>query len=285
MTHRVASSLQLHFTRSQPDGPTQLRLTRQDPPQRVIRAFTGTQGEAVVHLHNLSGGILGGDALHLSIEAGENTRAQVTTTSSTRVYRHRSGLPPASQVTQLRVGPGALLEYLPDSLIPFAAARYQQRTCIELAEDSGLFYWDVVAPGRKAAGECFRYDQLVMELDIYAQGQPVLLERVDLTPATRPVSSVALLGEYDYWGTLIICRTGIAPALWLKLESELDSLARQLTRPGEILWGASTLVAHGVVVRVLSKEHAAIAKGLFCFWQQAKRLLYGLEAVPPRKIY
>ncbi len=49
-------------------------VATQDPPWRAIRAFQNGQRQAVVHLHNVSGGILSGDSLHLSIEAGAATR-------------------------------------------------------------------------------------------------------------------------------------------------------------------------------------------------------------------
>ena len=83
---------------------------------------------AVAHLHNLSGGVLGGDQLALAVTVEAQAQAQVTTTGrDTRVYRHRPG-PDATQRTSLRVGAGGLLEYLPDTLIPYAGARYRQQS-------------------------------------------------------------------------------------------------------------------------------------------------------------
>ena len=63
----------------------------QEPPWRAIRAFPNPQHQAVVHLHNVSGGILSGDSLCLSIEAGPSTRVQVTSVGATRIYRQRAG--------------------------------------------------------------------------------------------------------------------------------------------------------------------------------------------------
>ena len=280
----VNSRLHLRFWHAH-DNQTKLQLVAQEPPQRIVRAFDSPDGMAAVHLHNLSGGVLGGDRLDLTVEVDEGAAAQVTTTGATRIYRHRPTLPDARQTTRLQVAAEGLLEYLPDAIIPFAGARYDQRTQIELGEDAGLFYWEVVAPGRKAAGELFAYEQVRLDLDLHVTGEPVALERFVLQPALRPLDSPARLGPYHYFGTFYICHSGDYADGWRALEAELDELARALTRPGDLVWGVTCLAAHGLVVRALSMTHAPIAAGFLQFWQRAKCRLYGLDAVPPRKLY
>jgi urease accessory protein len=52
-----------------------------------------------------------------------------------------------------------------------------------------------------------------------------------------------------------------------------------------MIWGASSLPAHGVVVRGLSLNHRMLAAALPLFWGLARRRLYGTAAIPPRKVY
>lgn len=52
--------LQLSLRAAAAGQPSQLIVQRQEPPLRVVRAFAAADGTAVVHLHNLSGGVLGG---------------------------------------------------------------------------------------------------------------------------------------------------------------------------------------------------------------------------------
>lgn len=281
----VYGSLGLRFRRGQENGPTRLLVEEQTPPLRVVRAFAGDDGMAVVHLHNISGGVLGGDQLHLAAALDAGAQAQLTTTGSTRVYRRREGYGPAVQSNRFVVGPGALLEYLPDSLIPYGDSRFRQTTRIDLADDAGLFYWEVLAPGRTARGEEFAYAELEMALEIYGQGTPLVLERLRWQPDRHDLRSPARLGEYGYYGVLYACRVGVAEERWLALEGELHALAEERSRSGEALWGVSTLPAHGLSVRVLSRNSRAIPPGLTAFWQELKQKLYGREAVPPRKVY
>ena len=44
---------------------TRVDITAQRPPLRVVRGFQQEDGSALVHLHNISGGVLGGDQLTL----------------------------------------------------------------------------------------------------------------------------------------------------------------------------------------------------------------------------
>lgn len=262
-----------------------MRVREVQQPLKVVRAFDAGDGAALVHLHNVSGGILGGDQFELNFHVAEGARAQITTTSATRVYRARQGQQPAVQHVAVQVAENGLLELLPDPLIPFAASDYEQRTVIDLAEGGGLFWWETVTPGREARGEVFAYEQLKIQTEIRACGVPVALEHFSLRPRHDALTSIVRLGQYRYFTTFYICRAGVPNEVWTALERELTELAVELSYAGTLLWGASTLTAHGLVVRGLSTDGLGITSGLNVFWKAAKQSLYGIEAIPPRKVY
>ncbi len=285
MKHRVEGRLGLYFSFEPTNQRTVMRLLEAQPPLKVIRAFEAGYGAALVHLHNVSGGVLGGDHLTLQARVGESAHAQITTTSATRIYRNRVDMPPSYQLNELSVAENGLLELLPDPLIPFAQSSYQQRTVIQLADSAGLFWWETITPGREARNECFDYDLLGLEVEIQAKGRPIALEFARLEPKVHPLSSVARLGDYRYFSTFYICKVGLPAAQWTALEAELGQMAGQLTRANETLWGVSTLVRDGLVVRGVSCEGRSLNSGLLAFWQAAKQRLYGQIATPPRKVY
>jgi urease accessory protein len=210
---------------------------------------------------------------------------QLTTTGATRVYRPRATAAEARQRTCLTVGAGGLLEYLPDPLIPFAGARYWQQTEIALADDAGLFYWEILTPGREAHGETFAYERVRLDLDLTAAGRPLLLERMVLEPARRPLTATVRLGPFRYLGSLYLCRVGQPATRWIDLEAELSSLAGQLSNDTGTLWGVSALRSDGLVVRAAGQTSRQIQAGFVQFWQCAKQALYGAAAYLPRKIY
>lgn len=264
-----------------------MRVHTEQPPLRVIRAFELADGAALLHLHNVSGGVLGGDVLEVRADIGAGACVQLTTTGATRLYRNQAKRVGSTQRNDLRVGEGALLELLPDPIIPFAGSKHQQITRIELGADAGLFWWEVLTPGREARGEHFAYQSLALDAEIISsgRGRPILLDRLHLEPAARSPQSVARLGDYGYYATFVICRTGLPSGAWERHEADLMALVESLSQPGHTMWGVSTLAADGLVVRALSCEGRVLISGLVAIWKAAKRLLYGQQAIPPRKIY
>jgi urease accessory protein len=188
------------------------------------------------------------------------------------------------QSNDIAIGENALLEYLPDPLIPFAASRFAQRTMIRLAPGAGLFWWEILSPGREARGELFEYERVQMKTEILADGRRLAVEHVDLEPRKRALSSLARLGPYRTYAAFYICQSGREPGTWLALEQNLRGVCYQYARPGEILWGFSTLASHGLMARCLAKRGREITPGLHAIWNAAKMQLYGCRAEPPRKV-
>ena len=281
---RLAASLVLDFARDEFTGRTVLAASRQEPPLKVVRAFTVEDGAALAHLHNVSGGLLGGDQIALKVIVGTRAQVQLTTTGATRVYRPGREAPAATQSNEFTVNEGALLEYVPDAIIPYAGARFSQTTTIHLAQGAGLFWWEILAPGREARGESFAYDSVEMKTDVIARGQSIASERVCIEPHKRSTQSFGRLGPYRTWATFCIARVGPSAAEWLALEHELREQAIPLTKHGETLWAISTFPAHGVMVRSVAVHARHVLPGLQALWQTAKQRLNGQDAVPPRKV-
>ncbi len=282
----VSATLQLEFAARHDDESAQTILvgSHQEPPLKVVRAFSLEDGSALAHLHNVSGGVLGGDRLFLRVSVGAAASVQLTTTGATRIYRPRAGEQESVQTTEIDVEDGGLLEYLPDAVIPFAGARFSQRTRVRLAPGAGLFWWEIVAPGREARGEVFAYDRVELRTDLHAGGALIAAERVRLEPRRAPARAIGRLGDFRTWATFYICRVGTATSDWISLEQELRSLFGLLQHRDSALWSVSTLPEHGLAVRCAAKNGRAIVAGLHEIWRTAKWRLYERAAIAPRKV-
>ena len=281
----MESRLTLEFHACPDREATVLQVREMTPPWKVVRGFPLATGEALVHLNNVAGGILGGDNLFLHTHVQPGARAQITSTGATRIYRCRTGANPARSTTDIRVDGQGLLEYIPDPAIPFAGSRYIQRTQIHLGPGAGLFWWEIVAAGRTNAGESFAYDLLESHFKIVACGRPIAIENSRIEPTRIPLRSAVRLDHFSHLANFYLCRQGVPPREWLHYEETLNGLAAEMTSPGETIWGASALASDGLVVRGLSKSGRNVPAALLCFWRAAKQLLYGQDPVVPRKMY
>lgn len=260
-------------------------MSRQDPPWKVVRAFRQPGGGVLLHLNNVSGGVLAGDRLALEVRVDAGASAQITTTGATRLYRHRGGARDSEQRAIFLVGERGRLEYLPDGLIPYAGSRHWQRTEIHLSAGASVFWWEVLAPGRQASGETFAFERLCVESEVRAGDWPVLQESLLLEPFRRPLAVTARMREYLYVASLYVCECGRQPRFWRDLEDRLNCIASERTCHGVAVWGATTLQSDGVMVRGLATSHRFIPAALTEFWREARRVVTGEDAVPPRKVY
>jgi len=239
-----------------------LRVLRQDPPWKVIRAFG-----PLLHLHNVSGGILAGD--HLSLDVDVAAPMLITTTGATRLYRQRAGAEDSQQRLNFSVRDGAILEYLPDPLIPFAGSRHIQTTRFSLGRGATLIWWEVLA-------NTFAFERLQISSAIDLCGQPALREDFLLEPARRPMTSPVRMAASTHLSSFYVLSEGKTGAFWQNLAQDLREIVPET-------WGITTLGAGGVIARALSNRHAPAQ--LAALRNRASLLLTGNPAVPPRKVY
>ena len=281
----MQASLRLAFDRDTITGKTALTFSHQDPPLRVVRAFHTDENGAMVHLHNVSGGLFGGDDLRLEIRVGESAEAQLTTTGATRIYRRSSKSAGTRQHSKFIVSEGALLEYVPDPIIPYDGADFYQDTVIQLSRNAGLFWWEILAPGREAKNEIFAFKRVGMRTEVAAGNELICIDRMNLEPDNKPIGSPGRLGPYRYCATFYICKVGVTADSWLELEQGLRKIVPTLSRFEPTLWGISTFKVHGLAIRCLAMQGCDVTSGLFSLWDTAKFALYGRHAVRPRKTY
>jgi len=278
-----SSNLHLSFEAAD-GGATILRVKQQQPPWRVVRGFPAPTGETLAHVHNLSGGILDTDSLSWQVDVGPRAQAQVTSTGATRVYRSRSPGSRASQRMRVSVASDAYLEYLPDQLIPFAGSRFDQQARVEIELGGSLIWCDRVAPGREASDEIFRFESLTSDFELVADRQPIAIERWTLAPLVQRIDSIARLGPFRHFASCYICRAGAPASYWKNFESQMQTLADQLSS-AEVLWGVTSLRAHGLAIRGLAVSGRSLAGGLVEIWKAAKWILCGRVATLPRKVH
>ncbi len=270
----------LRFDANGGDG-TALHVTKQDPPWKVVRGFTTATGECLAHLNNVSGGVLGGDRLEMDIHVGRGAQAQITTTGATRIYAPRAGTTDSFCSTSIHLHAGALLEYLPDPVIPFRGSRAEQRTIIQMDDGATLFWWETLTPGRSASGECFDYECLRVVAEVWTGDIPILIDRMRLEPGPGPLHSPARFGSHRFLATFVIAQAGAPPNIWREMEAELATVVQT----DGVVWGISALPAHGLLIRGLSDSGLLIAPALHAFWRAAKLLLCGRPVTLPRKAY
>jgi urease accessory protein len=263
--------LALAFARA--SGRTVLTERRFELPLQFLEPIDlAGDGTAIAPLLNPTGGVLGGDRLRTSIRVGEGASVCATTPSATRVYR--CDLSPARIETRLEVARGAVLEYVPEHLIPHPGSALVQRLEVDVAAGGRAVVWDAWSLGRVVRGESWSFARLELETRVRVAGRLAFLERVRLTPEARALDPAA--GQ-AYTGTLVAVGPPDEP--WQRWAAELEALAA----PADARVGASALAASGLALRVLAASACSLAEVFESRWSALRQGLLGRPPLALRK--
>lgn len=265
--------------RCDPAGRTRLVRRRQRFPLRTTVAMHLDERDpamAYVYVQNPSGGVFGGDRLRVDVAAGPGARVHLTGQSATKLCRGSTG-GHALQELHIDIGAGAIVEHIPDALIPHPGARYRQRTEVHLAAGATFIGSEILAPGR--LGERFLFAEVDLRTTVQHEGREVCADAVRFAPvgSSSPARS-GVLGRYSWLVSVLAVApradgNAVADRLDAALASQPDVLAAAGVLPGQC----------GAIVRVLADGALPARRALLCAWSEIRDELLGLPLPPLRK--
>lgn len=232
---------------------------------------------AYTHILNPCGGLVGGDRLEIEGRLEKGTHVLLTTPSATRIYR--SVEKTAIQTSNIEVGPDAVLEWIPDTVIPFAGSRFSQHLEVRLDIGATLFLWDAFSSGRIARGERWAFAYFKNEIHIIMSEGGKVLERYILDPSRVNPASLGLGETWDYFASFYIISG--RPVDWSTLLDELASLLDQW--PGHVMGGVSSLAIPGLALRIAAKRAVDLSSVQSALWGTARLELLGFPVPLLRK--
>lgn len=174
----------------------------QQSPMRVVFPRTDGDRSQEAVLVNTSGGVAGGDHLQLNVTALSGASIVVTTQAAEKIYR---ALDEAAHVTtQLNVGDGAKLAWLPQETILFNRVRLSRRIEIEISPGSELLALECLVLGRAAHGEKLSAGAIVDTWQVRKNGRLQWGDTFRLTDEVfSQITRKALLSDSTALATLL----------------------------------------------------------------------------------
>jgi len=271
-------------------GELRLEYAKRDHQTVITRSYCTTPwhllppiyldetGSAYTLLVNPSGGLVGGDGLSIDMNLDRDAHVLISSPSANRVYRSEGKL--SEQIITLTVGPGAILEWLPEHTIPFAGSRFRQSIHATLASGATIVLWDALASGRMARDERWAFTDLENEIHITTASGEALVERYALEPASD-LGCVGLVEEWDYVASFYIVNDAVSPEIWAELESKCAAMLENL--PGQVLGGVSTPPVPGLAIKLLARTAPDLTHMLDLLWAKVREALWNLPPVSLRK--
>lgn len=213
-----------------------------------------------------------GDELEINI-ALKSGEALVTTPSAGRFYTVDDHLETQRQTVNLAAHSGRL-EWLPQETILFNGVNAQLETRIDLEESAQLAFWDVVVLGRPACGETFSCGRLKQTLEVYRQGEPLLIERLAFKAGDRVSQSRMGMQQQSTIGIMVLTEI---PSMRL-LDQWLEGVNTEDNNGAFTVTQRDTLM----IARYLGEDAQRCRKGFASLWSAAVHELRGRAPQTPR---
>lgn len=232
------------------------------------------EGPQVCHVLLLHppGGLVGGDRLEVQLDLQSASEVLVTTPSAGKWYRSEHE---AKQATQIQLAAGAHLEWLPQESIVFDHAYVRQQLHVELAPDATWLGWDITRFGRSASGEQFRHGQWRSQIEVWRAGEPLWIDRQQLTGGSRLLDSAYGLAGHPVIGTLAWIGQALTPTLVERARELWTTLAAE----GE---AGVTRLPQGLLCRYRGPSSSVARQWFTSVWDLLRREQRGRAAQAPR---
>ena len=147
------------------DGRTVLATQSFRAPYHLSKPYWDEDSQTLlVQVVNPTAGILAGDRLESAIAVSEAASLLVTAPSASRLFQMNGGKAECRQ--QFVVAKDAWLEVMPEPLVPHRGCNYRQMTQVDVEAGGGLFFADLLMPGRVGHGEAWEWDKLCLEIEV-----------------------------------------------------------------------------------------------------------------------
>lgn len=196
---------------------------------------------AWIYTSTFGGGLVDGDDVRLDIEVGEEASAYVSSQASTKVYRSPRG---TTNVVRAHVGASGLLVMAPDAVVPFAGARYRQTQRYDIAAGASLVVVDMLACGRMASDERWRFDACDSVIDLRIDGRRRVYDAVSLRAADGDLA--ARCGRFDVLATAVVAGAPLRG----EIERLLSTAAGPVSRRADQIVAASAAGPDACVIKL-----------------------------------
>jgi urease accessory protein len=238
-------------------------------PLRVSDIFRLDEVEsdcAYLYLINTSPGLLAQDSLSLALNLEADTSMYFTDQAATKVHPMPKTETKATANWKITIGAGASLELVPEPVILFAEAAFEQTTQISLHPQAALFCSEILIPGRLARGEYYDFRYYHNCLEIYSHhGELWFRDAIRLVGKDNPFKQ----------HNLFIAEPILANLIMIQPQTDLAKLKRKIANLTaadcqELIVASSLLPKNrGLLIRIMA----------FKTWRIKKYINYVLNCV------
>lgn len=274
------AELELTFARH--GERTVIERRRHRGPLLVQRPFhPESDGTCHAYVLHPPGGVVGGDALSISVDVLADASALLTTPAATKLYR--SNGVPSTLAQTFSVNEGASFEWMPQETIAFGGSRATSKTVVRLSPGARYLGWEITCLGRPASGDDFSTGSFRQCTEIWQSGRLLFVDRTHADadgPARRNAWG---WGGRSVYATLVASAAcdALVARLRANVAPDRDGAGAPSANETRDLF-AVTALSGLTVCRFLGTSAERARRALVSAWNVIRSELLGKSACPPR---
>lgn len=248
------------------------RLYQKDPVRILFPDVPAGELPAGV-LVTTSGGLVGGDVIAVTAEAGPGARAMLTSQAAEKIYG--SAGDDCEISVALHAQDGAWLEWLPQETILFDGARLRRATSVHRAVGASVLAGEMAVFGRTAMNETFAGGLLHDRWDVRIDERLVWSDALHLgDDAAEILAHPAGFDRAIATGTVVFACDDA--------NAHLDGARTLLAGVKDTVRAGASVVNGVLVVRFLGRDAFDLRTAFGDFWAGFRAQAAGLPALLPR---
>ena len=239
-------------------NPLKLLIPQQNA--QAVWAYTTSYG----------GGIVSGDDIRLDVKVDRDARLFCGTQASTKVFKQRDPHEITRQQLTATCADKSVLVSLPDPVVCFAGAVFEQSQIFHCTKTSSLLAVDWFTAGRIARGERWAFNSLTSRMQLWIDDQLVLDDPLQLRDEAAHLSITRRMQQFNIFGSVILVGPEMHP-LCERLEQRLHAALRPQAR---VLESVSPITG-GCVWRFAAEDIDEMQSLLFSHVDDCKNAMGG----------
>ncbi|MEH2026552.1 urease accessory protein UreD [Nostoc sp.] len=216
---------------------------------RTFRSDLANPHHANLYITSTSPGLLANDQLNISLELAANTHLHLSDQSATKVHPMPITGTKAIVNYDIEIGEGATLEFVPEPIILFQDATFEQTTSIKCHPKGKLFWSEIIVPGRLARGEFYEFHHYFNSLQVTSpEGELWFTDAMRLQGKLNSFKNNDLFAPAPILGNLVI----ILPQINLQLLSENLENIEGINCLGVMLASSCLPQGKGLVIKAIA---------------------------------
>lgn len=206
------------------------------------------EGFLKLQIVNPTAGLFANDVLESNLLLRENCKVSLSSPSSTQIYTMGDGGRAVSE-QNIIIEDRAFLELNARWIVPHKGSSFTAKTKIEMPESAGMFYADMLSPGRNAFGESMAFRDLRLSFQLSIGGKKVSQEKIELMNEQEKIAWIPKNWETVYLATLWIVSPDLPKGI-----KEVEEIEASFPEMKKTFIGATRLDRNITVVRIISES-------------------------------